>query len=522
LGTAEAIINRRTILPYFLPFHSLRIALLAFEAMRSGPIAGLKYQLGLITSHFRANFPLKSCPDCLLQDRSEFGTAYWHRSHQLPGTWVCLKHDQILLESNLKSTSAQRFNWILPDESHIRSMVTHSPSLNIDRLRGLASNNTQLLELPTSWHFDLSLVAQSLQKRLSSLGLASPSGRIKTNEIGPAFFAFAEPLRQTEEFQLIASTVDVATTQSRGYFHKIQAITHPLRHILMFTWLFGDWKNFISAYQREANELADESNFSLARIENLNADKGELRLTLRDECTRLSTIDKLSATAISLKLGVSITTVINRLAEAGISTPKRPKLLKEPQTIALRQSLLNGDSKQAAAEISGVSLQSVTRFLFSEVGLYSTWCDLRQALALDGCRARWEDILSNNRTASIKLLRSIEPKTYAWLYRNDKQWLTDKNKARIASPFAQGRAVDWARRDQELFSQLTNAIEESLNGTSSTKRIPITELIRRVPTLKPYVNKLDLLPRTRQLLDQHIVRGHKANRELFSDFDLPA
>ena len=39
------------------------------------------------------------CLDCLHQDETEFGLAYWHREHQAPGVTVCWRHNSPLISS---------------------------------------------------------------------------------------------------------------------------------------------------------------------------------------------------------------------------------------------------------------------------------------------------------------------------------------------------------------------------------------------------------------------------------------
>jgi len=96
LGSTGAIISKRTILPIFLPFQSQQNAKLALETATGPYIGALKYRLGLLTSHFRANFPLKACAKCMEEDRARLEVAYWHRSHQLPGACVCTRHPEQL------------------------------------------------------------------------------------------------------------------------------------------------------------------------------------------------------------------------------------------------------------------------------------------------------------------------------------------------------------------------------------------------------------------------------------------
>ncbi|WP_213431528.1 MULTISPECIES: TniQ family protein [Paenibacillus] len=49
-------------------------------------------KLGLPANGVKNNESLQYCTACIRSDRDQFGTAYWHRSHQLPGVKICHKH----------------------------------------------------------------------------------------------------------------------------------------------------------------------------------------------------------------------------------------------------------------------------------------------------------------------------------------------------------------------------------------------------------------------------------------------
>lgn len=114
-GTAEAIIRQRTLLRYYLPFLSETDASHHVSAMSGPSVAHLKFGLGLLTSRFRANHPLKACVECMASDKSEYGWAYWHLEHQYPGNWICARHQRWLRECRMKSNGSGRFQWCLPE-----------------------------------------------------------------------------------------------------------------------------------------------------------------------------------------------------------------------------------------------------------------------------------------------------------------------------------------------------------------------------------------------------------------------
>ena len=68
LGTPDHLARDRKLLRYYRPFISATEVGAAMGVMRSPSVAHLKYRLGLLTSRFRANDPLKACASCMRAD----------------------------------------------------------------------------------------------------------------------------------------------------------------------------------------------------------------------------------------------------------------------------------------------------------------------------------------------------------------------------------------------------------------------------------------------------------------------
>jgi hypothetical protein len=239
-----------------------------------------------------------------------------------------------------------------------------------------------------------------------------------------------------------------------------------------------------------------------------------VNMTLRAACVRLSTGLQLSATAIAGDLNVTVATVMAHLSAAGIQTPKRPKLLRDTTPEELRSTLRQGASKQEASQQFGVSIGTVTRFLLSEVGLHQEWTEKRYAMHQQYTRNRWTALLSGNQAANLKLLRSIAPDAYAWLYRNDREWLSAVNQSRVSRPYSGGRNVNWQIRDQQMVA-ITQVAIDGLLLSNPSRTIQMTNLLQLVPQLKPFIKKLDALPRTQALLNQWIHRRRQISEDLF-------
>lgn len=499
----------------FLPWHSAETAEMAVASMRGMGISALKYRLGLLTSHFRANFPLKSCAECVKNDQETHGVGYWHLTHQLPGVLVCARHGTWLIESTLKATGAQRFDWVLPIDG-INPRAGNLPSAQPpDLLLRLAAASIQLSQTPIGWHFHPAVLTQTLWQRLMSLGFASTRGRLISTHIGNEFPAYTRQLYGLDEFRALDIDPTRATGQACSYFHRVTRITHPVRHLLMVCWLYKDWQQFMEAYR--ANEL--EYELSSQKNADLETKVSSVRSTAREAfrgtCVELAINQGLSATAIAKQLQVTVTTVAAHLAEANIQTPKRPKTIRGPVRERLMTSLLRGESKQEAATAAGVSIESVTRFLLSEVGLHNTWTQMRRDQIRIDHRNRWEQLLQGNVNAPIKLLRSLAPNTYAWLYRHDRNWLHVAQYDRQSLTFKGGRYIDWEQRDVDLAGQIVAALN-AWPAERPTHRMKTTDLLQRIPSLKAYLNQLDKLPRTQLLLRERTHQRSRQSSDMFT------
>ncbi|MHB1657648.1 MAG: TniQ family protein, partial [Burkholderiales bacterium] len=239
LGSASQMVRQHTILPFYLPFQSQETASRAVAAMQGPMIGRLKFQLGLLTSRFRANHPLKACPVCMRADREQWSTPYWHVQHQLPGVWVCPQHQEPLMVSSLKATGVQRFQWMLPSPSHLiaRTMTPGSAT----PLLSLAQASCELWGRPSGEHFEAEVVADVYRDALRHLGLLTGmgTGRLRLRDIGTPFAEYLAPLRQVDELSALPQSPDEAAREVARLAYRPRSGMHPLRHLILIGWLFG-------------------------------------------------------------------------------------------------------------------------------------------------------------------------------------------------------------------------------------------------------------------------------------------
>jgi TniQ len=140
LGGPVPIAANRTLLRFYRPFLRPSAVAETVEIMGGPSVAHLKYKLGLLTSRFGANHPLKACIACMTADVERHGWAYWHAEHQFPGVWICPVHASPLRVSTLKHNGVERFSWQLPHDRNLTEVLGAPDAYFSDRGRSFQSD----------------------------------------------------------------------------------------------------------------------------------------------------------------------------------------------------------------------------------------------------------------------------------------------------------------------------------------------------------------------------------------------
>lgn len=496
LGTADQIIADHTVLPYYLSFRSPSFGAEAISAMRGPGIGALKLGLGVLTSRFRANHPLKVCTKCMEADRARWLTPYWHRTHQLPGFWICPLHGIPLHQSTLKATGIERFHWHLPASSHLSATAIGDDAL--PSLLALGQTAVGLVSLAPGTHFDPALTAKTYRSALRELDLlrGQGPGRLALKQIGPKYLEFVRPFRAVAELAALPSVADTAALEISRLACEPRSGTHPIRHLAVIAWLFAGLPGFLKRYQEIGrNSVEREIQGPRPRCVEHSSNDPEPKLRV----ISLITQSGLTPTAAARCVGVDPTTAMVWAASAGISTQKRPSKIKPDVRAQMIKVLQRGAEKTVAAQICNISIESVTRLLRTEVGLSDDWRIARFRNAQRVARRRWLRVVGSNPLSGVKAVRLLEPATFAWLYRNDREWLNSQLATLHRQVRGNNSHVDWDTRDLAI-SRRVREICLQIATDAPGKRIKLWQIYQRLPELKAKLSKLDRLPVTRDAI----------------------
>jgi transposase len=493
LGTTNDIIRERTLLPFYLPFRSAENESAAFFAMAGDGIGSMKFQLGILTSRFGANHPLKACAGCMQNDQKNFGTAYWHLMHQLPGVWICLVHEQPLMVASEKSNGIGRFLWLLPN-------LEVMTSVNSGRFRSrelavaikISRAAEQLLSLQRGFHFDSRTLVKTYHSFLSEKGLLTNSGKLNNAEISAAYSSFVGELSHIPDFSNAAESPNTLGGLVLRLLRNPRSGTHPLRHILLICWLSDTWGSFWGAYLRESlNEEIPE----IGKKGNSDQEYPNRTVDRRRSVIAEVMEENLSLRRAASNAGIDVATAMAWLAEEGVSSKRRPKKLKENIRQNLVADMKSGMDKVTAAKKYGISESTVMKTLKTEVGLYDSWLSTRFDKDRAVARSEWLNLQSMYPDYGTKKLRTVGTRIYAWLYRNDRAWMVE-NSASIAKPSRNNHSsIDWDVRDSGLAKQVMDAAASLING-GCQRDISLPDLYRVLPHLRAKISALDKLPLT--------------------------
>ncbi|UCU98610.1 TnsD family transposase [Acidovorax radicis] len=508
LGEVDFIARERTLLKFYAAFAPPGETENAVACMSSASVAHLKLRLGILTSRFRANHPLKACPQCMEQDLRETGWAYWHLKHQFPGVWKCTTHKQPLLQSALKANGVERFQWLLPRLSELNpASVAPIETVSSSVLLSLAELIEHLVQSAEHQPLLLGKLHEVYRPELQARGWIAGVASFRTGQIATAFLNYCEPLRRIPEFDSLAEDEEGMAMQLGRLLRPPRSGTHPLRHLLLIHWLFGDAQRFDCALKSEdAHKRAPTQDDVLAKLPVVDPRIDRLCSLIQDEGQSVRKAARL--------VGVDPQTALVWAAKAGIAISRRPQKLSTNVRAKAIRDLRRGIDKEKAASQAGVSVGSISRLLLSDAKLHADWSEARSAKARAHSRALWLQLLQSSGSLGIKWMRQLDPRTYMWLYRNDRAWL-DANKPDLlpASLRPRPSVVDWEARDEQLRSLVREAALH-LTEERGVRRIHFWQLCQQIPDLRAKRASLQRLPRTLEAI-QAALTAHLPSQDLF-------
>lgn len=441
------IIKRHTVLPYFAPFLTYD-QLKHAQASMNGDGSGLMLKLGINASRVESASRIRFCSECLHEDIDRVGAAYWHRVHQLPGVLVCPHHMKLLKVVDPGSSSRISRQLNLPDDEEIQ---THSIQIDactdtLQRLYQIALRSLQLLDLELN-PLSAPAVRTWLLQGAANLDLTTGAKRrLDLRRLAAHMASFFKALPAAWEYSVLREApAGFPATWVTKLLRKPRCTHHPLKYIVLSTALEVD----LACIPR--NEEPSPPVGKRATLIDIHSSPPGPREIIPEGWKGLPA-------------------AVCRLAFAG------------------QEARLIGDTL-------GVSLAYVYRTIRAVHCGPSAWRDARFLRERRQRRTAFEN--------DYRHLHAHQCRNYAWLYRCDRIWLTDR--------IANGGSVHASRADSAgafavLDSQLAEQVRDCaqwLRGVDGRPvRITRTRIGRELHVLSRFQKQLAKLPLCARALEQ--------------------
>lgn len=455
-GTPVTIVSEHTIVPFFLAFQSEHNVLATYEALSGPRLGSLKYRLGLLTGRFGAEHPLKACPSCMANDRLLFGVAYWHLSHQYPGVILCPVHGQYLRESTVNRQWSGWFEWSLPAEERLLPPLP-SPTSTVDQiiLKKIAGAIIDLAAFGTRGVFSPDAVRGVYRATLLAYG--------GLDAAACSLLAYTTRLRAYPPFGCLPSHSKGAAAFLSALIRNRETRCHPLKHLTLIAWLFDSLQQFTYLHDQLI-------------VQGLQTGENLYDIPLENICTNKTSTPR----------------------DDGVKGPRRPKTIKPTIRTEILLRLSNGACKRSVCADFNITISTVNKLLRSEPLVNKAWKLCASSHEKFKRRLLWEKTVRCHSQESAKQIRHRISAIYAWLYRNDRQWLTDKLLELPTGRIGNHSSVDWECRDLNLMAELDAAARLlSINYES-----PLTRqlIFSTLPKLATALENRQAFRRTRALL----------------------
>lgn len=249
LGTAEAIAQTATTLPFYTKFRSPNVAARIMKAARGNSSHGVAQTLGMVKTSIYAHPPRRSCYQCVQADIDTFGFAYWRRDHQLPGCLVCQKHGTPLLSQQHDHDSIHNKAFIWPDEGWSlidASACPNWPSATLAMLQRLAKLAVDMARGNLAGGYSMQKMQNACLSILSERKLIAQEESLMVYE---ALQDYRNHFNSVVDVPEIAVAVQSSIRPLLYAIKLVDRRIHPLEWMLIIDWLFDDWATFEKRYR---------------------------------------------------------------------------------------------------------------------------------------------------------------------------------------------------------------------------------------------------------------------------------
>ena len=495
-NTSEKLINNNTLLPYYASFLPSERVDKIRELMRGEDGKALYLLSGITAYSISKPNILKYCPICIKDDADFYGSPYWHRIHQLPGVEICTRHHVFLKSSDVQITNRRTLNsYHCPPVITTEDIVPADIHQKEDRqLLKIAEDSQWLMENMIK-NIDMNELYHTIKNRLKSEGWLSLSG--KTVYINDFKKQFIEHFSHSLLSKLQCSLDDNSqSTWLERLIRKPRGLQHPLHYILLIHFLRESMPDFFSRYKSISN-IEDNKEYLAPCLNKVSDHFQQLTAKLQTNTIHMKK-ERLFYSCPLCGFSYTKNNMFSKtkVVDFGWLWKKKLYLAVNEPNITLRQisRVMGADPKTVQRYMNIMGL--LTCGEINEVDFNKGNIKYNQVEEkLQNYRVLWEELCENYPNDSRTALRMRSPGVYMWLWRNDKEWLEEKQPAPQKPKAIQSR-IDWTERDSQLRKDAEEIVRSIKSRHGKPIKVTVTEISRELKCISRIKLNQDKLPET--------------------------
>lgn len=495
--TIDYLISNHTHLPLYALFLEPSRLKQVRQDMASTNGGSIHTRIGLMASRIPANKYFQFCVRCNQEDLENYGEVYWHRLHQVAGVHICPKHLIWLEQSHFEiHNNSNRYRYISAEQA-IHIAPPRYTNLG-HKLDGVLTTIAREVE----WLLNCELDPQGPMKlhtaymrRLAAIGLITPNGRIRIQELLEMFKAFYS-------HEILASlSCELDPEVNENWLVRLlrnkKAAFSPIQHLLVIQFLGCTVAELLS----KQNE---EMVFGAGPWPCLNPTCIHYQQPVIQQCSLQWYRANCEATGtFTCSCGFSYQRKWPQESQSKTHKPYRViqygKVWDDTLISLTNDSTL---SLRATAKRLGVDPATVKtqkdRVLREDASNQTS--DREDADKSARHKAIWIEARLQYSELSKTALREVIPAVYAWLYRHDRQWLNNNSPSR-KEPVRNDNRVDWNALDSRLAQEAIEAATNMRSETTRPKQITVASLARAIGEVARIQKHPAKLPKTVAMLN---------------------
>lgn len=441
--TTEYFIYKHTLFPFLAAFIPEDRSNKIINTMKNGKGATSYVSAGLISGFTNFNKYFRFCPECFKDDIKTFGEPYWHRSHQVTGLFICLKHKMPLYNSTelIRAGNRQRFI--------------------------SASEKNCIIEKEINYPKDM------IKKML---WMVEDAEILLNNQFG-----FKEPEWFRNQFRVKLIEKDYA--RMNNYIHQ-----KKLK------------EDFVSFYGHEYLQLVQSSITSNSGgwlpdiVRKNNRTTYAIRYLLLARFLDISVMD-----LFNTKLGGNTDNEDNIHAYQELWDERLIELTQSELSIREIADILQSSTKTIRKAIDRLKIEEFWKFNGGGKYLNTKYTDTEEfRLKKKKLRERWLELHLQYSDKSSNQIRKDNDGVYLWLKKYDGEWM-EAHYRRVNNKV---NHIDWSKRDMELLPQVKQLVKELKKG--KPERITWTTIGGKLGISGWLSKKKEKLPLTKEYIESEL------------------